>query len=289
MKRVGGGNGVWRDPRLDVDVEYLAQERTEILPSGVRIVERRNSAVAGANVQVPILRSKREAPAIVRFVRLLDGEENPLVGRIGNVWVGCDFETADDCVAVEVGTTHEEVLFGVKAGRKGDVKQASFAAATDPRRDIQEENFEDRPRGCGVWERGVPDDTDTARLLNQEEPAAAIAGVGKLYGKNQSGDDFSKCEGRRRSAVRRYAEHAHFAPCNPAGATNGPNHHLVYATRRLNRYGEGLSILRYLTYEPLVQRAGARTVPQPELMHSGTGRSLREDQLDLINKVKAIR
>ena len=227
------------------------------------------------------MRPKEDTPAIVGYVWLLDGEDNFLAGWIGSVRIGGRLKAGDDSGAIAICIADVEVLFGGIARRKGQISPQQLTRrypGTGHRTDHAASPLGD-----------AGDNADAPPLLDHEKPAAVIAGVGKMYGQIQPGDDSAEFERRRASILRGLTEHAHLAPSDPTRAVNSADEYLVYAARRFNRHFQGLPIFRMIVSEPLVERARARTVSQPDLMRGWTGRGLRDDQLYSFDEVMAIK
>ena len=125
---------------------------------------------------------------------------------IGHVRVGrADRVLGDDGVAVTIGVVDEEARVGGVVRVERQAEQAALAAARDPIRDVEERRVEDRP---------VLDDPDPAALLDDEQAAAPVTGVGDIQRRREPGrprrsparsgrSDRTEPRGARRSAGRR--------------------------------------------------------------------------------------
>ena len=169
-ERIGGRDGVRVGTGLHVDAQDLAQQRVRILGAVLGVTAR--AAVAHADVEVAVVGAEGELAAVVVGVRLGDHQQDLLAGRIGDVGVGRDRDPRDHRGAVAgAGVVDIKVLLRGIAGRKGDAQQALLAAGDDLQVDVQEP---------GRLQHPADHQPDVAGLLDHEDPAGAVAGVGDL-------------------------------------------------------------------------------------------------------------
>ncbi len=160
------------------DAEELAQERRPALAVAERVAAR--AAVAGGDVQVAVGPEVDVAAVVVRE-RLVDLEEDPLAAGVG--LVRCrrrDAERRHHGVPVEVGVVHEQPRVGREVRGEGQPEQAALAARQDPLADVEERWIDQQP---------VPDDPDPARLLDDEQATAAVAGIDRGQRAVEPADD----------------------------------------------------------------------------------------------------
>ena len=104
--------------------------------------------------------------------RLGDVHQDDLAVGIAEVGVGATHgELRDNGVPVAIGVVHEEARIRGVVGVEGQAEQTAFAAAGDPPGDIEEWTVD---QGADL------DQADPPRLLDDEQPPAAVAGVGDI-------------------------------------------------------------------------------------------------------------
>ena len=147
-ERVVGGNAVADGIgvcNIDVDAQHLAEQRRRVLRIVVRIVAR--SAVAHADIEIPVHRREQDVAAVVIAEWLLDGgRAGGLVPpqieprrRIRGQWVGRrPLEARDHRIARGVGEVDEETAGGRVRGVERETEQPLFAAAQDRAGEVQE-------------------------------------------------------------------------------------------------------------------------------------------------------
>ena len=193
---VAGGNRVGGDAGKDIDPKNLAEQGSAVLPVAQGVAAA--AAVTAADVKMAV-GSEGKLPAVV-IGKGLDDVQQLLAGEgIGAVGIGAQAETGDDGIADTgpVGVVDVEGAARGESGRKGKPQEPLFAAGRgDEARDVEKGSGEDG---------AVADDSDTPFLLDHEEPAASIPGVGdgdrlcETAGNARQGNDGGKrgrCFGR---------------------------------------------------------------------------------------------
>ena len=166
------------------------------LPSG----SRGRSAVARRDPQQPV-GARREGPAVVVRIRLLDAEEDALRGGVGAIGRGIGGpELAHHRVPRKVGVVDEEAAVRREGRGKGEPEQAPLPAAPDTLADVEVGRCD---------ELAVAHDPDPTVLLDDEQASAAVGrrageqGAGKPVGDRLEADR----HGRRGRRCGRAREH----------------------------------------------------------------------------------
>ena len=113
-------------------------------------------------------------PVIISPLARLNSMSTHTMQRSGTteVRVGAtDRELRDDGVPVAVRVVHEEARIRGVVGVEGKAEQTALAAAGDPPADIEE---------WTVDQHAALHQADPARLFDDEQPPAAITGVGDV-------------------------------------------------------------------------------------------------------------
>jgi hypothetical protein len=157
-------------------------------------------AVAGADVEVPVRPEGELAAVVVRLVRVGDPQETSLGGR-GAVGVrAAPAVLGDDQRAARVRVVDVETPVRPVRGVEGQAQEPSLPAARDPRLDVEEGRREERS--------GLRDDPDPASLLDHEQAARAVAGVGERDRLREPGSHGDEAQGDGRLRRRwRHARH----------------------------------------------------------------------------------
>ncbi len=157
-ERIGGRDAIGRKcPH--VDAKNLPEQGRQALPVVIGISPA--PAVPHPDVEVAV-GTERELPAVVVRERLRDLQENGLGARR----VAREGEQRDRRVAVHVRVVGPELALRTGPWLEGDREEAALAAAAHAVRDVQERSRQDRP---------VPHDLHAPALLDDEEPARAVA------------------------------------------------------------------------------------------------------------------
>src|SRR4029079_3349355 len=153
----------------DVDTQDLAEMGVEALAVALRVAT--GPAVAGRDVEHPV-RPEHDRAAVVVGEWLGDVQQDDLGVGIAEVRIGAtDRELRDDGVPVAIGVVHEEARIRWGVGVEGESEQTALAHAGDPSAYIEERT---------LGQRAALDEADPAGLFGDEQPPAAITGVGDV-------------------------------------------------------------------------------------------------------------
>ena len=157
-----------------VGITDFAQQQRRILRPVPRIA--RGTAIAQGDIEVTI-GPEVDVARIVVGVWLLDGEENILAVRVGDVGVTTHLEARDpgapDLIRC-VGIVHIEMAIARIVRVKGETQQSFFAGTgVYPSGDVQ--------KGDGGDDTLGRYDLDRASLLDDEQPVVAGPGVGDAH------------------------------------------------------------------------------------------------------------
>ena len=190
---VVGRHGVRRaGGRPRIDPQELAEERVQALTVALRVAA--GAPVARRDPEQAV-GAHRERPAVVVGVGLLDPEEDPLGRRISAVGGGIGRrDLAHDGVPVAIGVVDEEPAVGREGGREGEPQEPALAAGRDSITEVEVRLGQQAP---------VAHHPDAARLLEDEQPAAAVAGVPGEEGIGEAVGDQLQADRRRRESPTR--------------------------------------------------------------------------------------